>query len=461
MPNGAKVSVHTSAGAAGQHQPEMQASSAGTQVLILGEQPMTEVLDTGDPLMEAAGFETCIVPTMLGLPLVIKRLPDHKVLTQSLHHPRNRLVAGLMMDPASGEPLPRWESTDCACLVRRSDHEDFSEEDLKPLSHFLESTVRKAFADGGPAQARKQLTPASYAAFRERPAQAAVLGEGEGGPVLSDWAKLTDKQQEAALRLGWTQQLWDDNELPEIFISTWDELTTQERDDAKILGYNREEWEAEYTSSSDDELPMTDADRAVKGARVKLSEQIKTCQARWWAELPDSGAVSLATMHDLQWHEGDLSDGDNDEWDGTGWKPWLQHLNSTGAEASAEQLKAKGNDAFKSGNFKEAHTLYTAALMKGGSIGDQRERVVAASVRNTETGRSAALNRAACRCAFRRTPHRLLSRAASTATAVAYALPCLSHSHLCGVAAALCSLELGRYSETVEDCTLGAHLKAH
>eukprot|EP01043_Picozoa_sp_COSAG02_P069883 COSAG02_NODE_12160_length_1586_cov_109.347007_2_plen_60_part_01 len=33
--------------------------------------------------------------------------------------------------------------------------------------------------------------------------------------------------------------------------------------------------------------------------------------------------------------------------DGTGWKPWLQHLN--GSEASAEQLKANGNDAFKSG----------------------------------------------------------------------------------------------------------------
>lgn len=169
---------------------------------------MEQILEANDPLLMAAGFETCVVPTMVGLPLVIKRLPDHKVLTQSLNHPRNRLVARLMMDPASGEPMPRWESTDCACLVRRSDNEDFDEEELHTLHEFLESIVRKAFVEGRPAQARKQLCPTSYVAFCDQLEQTTLLGGAEGGPVLSDWVRLTSQQQEAALRLGWSQQLW-------------------------------------------------------------------------------------------------------------------------------------------------------------------------------------------------------------------------------------------------------------
>ena len=61
-------------------------------------------------------------------------------------------------------------------------------------------------------------------------------GVGSTGPVVSDWSKLTPGQQEAAARLGWTPKQWDDNELPEVFVSTWDELTMQERVDAKTLG---------------------------------------------------------------------------------------------------------------------------------------------------------------------------------------------------------------------------------
>jgi hypothetical protein len=218
----------------------------------------------------------------IGVPLVIKQLREHQVLTQSMNHPNNQLLHRLMMSPTSGDPMPRWETLDCACCVRRSDHQPFGTAELQPLDEYLREVVVPAFKAGG---AAKQLEPASYAAFRAKPAQAMVLGAGaagaEMGPVLSDWDKLTPRQQEAALRLGWTEKLWDDNELPELFISTWDELTAEERADAKVLGYDREEWEAEYTSSSDDELPMTDADRAVPGARVKLSEQIKTCSARW------------------------------------------------------------------------------------------------------------------------------------------------------------------------------------
>ena len=84
-----------------------------------------------------------------------------------------------------------------------------------------------------------------------------------------------------------------------------------------------------------------------------------------------AGAVSLSTMHDLQWHEGDLSDGDTEEWSPTGWRPWLAHLGTgEGGTASADELKARGNDAFREKKYKTAHGLYSAALCVGGSIGD-------------------------------------------------------------------------------------------
>ena len=89
-------------------------------------------------------------------------------------------------------------------------------------------------------------------------------------------------RQGAAERLGWNATLWDENGLPEIFVRMWEDLTDAQREDAGTLGYGKAEWEAEYTSSSDEEIPMTAADRAEKGARVPLSEQIEACLGRWW-----------------------------------------------------------------------------------------------------------------------------------------------------------------------------------
>ena len=80
-------------------------------------------------------------------------------------------------------------------------------------------------------------------------------------------------------------------------------------------------------------------------------------------------------------------DGDNEEWEGAGWRPWLQHLNATCGQESASVLKsnlqlctrvhfprfmtfvvtvllAKGNDAFKRREYKTAHTLCKSALME-------------------------------------------------------------------------------------------------
>eukprot|EP01052_Picozoa_sp_SAG31_P034102 SAG31_NODE_3936_length_3736_cov_6.504302_3_plen_112_part_00 len=77
-----------------------------------------------------------------------------------------------------------------------------------------------------------------------------------------------------------------------------------------------------------------------------MAVQIATCRARWWEELPDRGAVSLSTMHDLQWKTGDLSDGDNEPWtakDAGAWRPWRGDEMKDGRSLSASELKALGN----------------------------------------------------------------------------------------------------------------------
>eukprot|EP01048_Picozoa_sp_COSAG05_P005031 COSAG05_NODE_289_length_12065_cov_9.271519_8_plen_222_part_00 len=181
-------------------------------------------------------------------------------------------------------------------------------------------------------------------------------------PVVSHWGSLSVAQQQAAKTLGWDEPTWESNELPPIFLSSWSQLTDIERDAAMTLGYDSEEWanECESTSdesSSEEEIPMTDADNAIPGARVPLAEQIEVCQRRWWADLPDKGAVSRATMHDLQWHTGDLSDGDENEWEEGGWRPWLGDGHQAVAPA---ELKLRGNKAFAAGDYTRARRLYCA-----------------------------------------------------------------------------------------------------
>ena len=100
----------------------------------------------------------------------------------------------------------------------------------------------------------------------------------------------------------------------------------------------------------------------------------------------------------------------------------------------------RGNDAFREKRYKTARACYTQALEKGGKdtvLGDTVAARVAAAVQTGDVGRSAALNRAACRyvredaCADREEQSRANAR-----VSLFY------------------SLELGLYSDCVDDCTL-------
>ena len=84
--------------------------------------------------------------------------------------------------------------------------------------------------------------------------------------------------------------------------------------------------------------------------------------------------MSLSTMHDLQWRESDLDDGDSDEWDGEGWRPWL----GQDVGPSAEELKAQGNEQFKAKEYGAAQKLYTKVLKKVAGVGGDIAAAVAA-----------------------------------------------------------------------------------
>jgi len=65
-----------------------------------------------------------------------------------------------------------------------------------------------------------------------------------------DWAELPQKAQEAAIVLGYTEKLWDNDETAPSDDKYWDELSPEERQAATLLGYDRQKWDKDSDSSS-------------------------------------------------------------------------------------------------------------------------------------------------------------------------------------------------------------------
>lgn len=68
-PDAALQGTASCATAAGPPEPAENAPVEEVKVLLVGDQPMTEYLSADDPLLSSSGFETCIVPNMIGVPL--------------------------------------------------------------------------------------------------------------------------------------------------------------------------------------------------------------------------------------------------------------------------------------------------------------------------------------------------------------------------------------------------------
>jgi len=58
-----------------------------------------------------------------------------------------------------------------------------------------------------------------------------------------DWNDLPDLIKRAATEVGFTQEIWDDDEWPEHLYKHWEDLTEDERKAMSVLGYSKWTWD--------------------------------------------------------------------------------------------------------------------------------------------------------------------------------------------------------------------------
>ncbi|CAB9517617.1 expressed unknown protein [Seminavis robusta] len=59
-----------------------------------------------------------------------------------------------------------------------------------------------------------------------------------------DWDELPKEVQEAATKLGFTKQMWDNDKEPDTEDLDWDELSSEQQKAAAVLGYDKKTWDS-------------------------------------------------------------------------------------------------------------------------------------------------------------------------------------------------------------------------
>ncbi len=144
----------------------------------------------------------------------------------------------------------------------------------------------------------------------------------------NDWEELPPHVQRAALCLGYSKHIWNDDQDPPSNDRDWDELTPQEKEAAKIMGFNRNKWDdgsdtsdgesksdekGKYDSLSWNDLP-SDAKIAAKklGYSRKLwdSDKEPASSDRQWSELnPTEQEAALILGYDRKKWDGQSENG--------------------------------------------------------------------------------------------------------------------------------------------------------
>ncbi|KAG7368668.1 MATE efflux family protein [Nitzschia inconspicua] len=138
-----------------------------------------------------------------------------------------------------------------------------------------------------------------------------------------DWDDLPSNIQEAAATLGYTEELWNNDQEPNTSDKEWDLLTEEEKKAAAVLGFNRKKWDMDSSTGSDsggegyDDMDWSDLPQNVKKAAQTLgytesmwnNDQDCPLEDKKWRELTSEqkNAAKILGYNRRLWDKG--SDG--------------------------------------------------------------------------------------------------------------------------------------------------------
>lgn len=181
----------------------------------------------------------------------------------------------------------------------------------------------------------------------------------------NDWEELPPHVQQAALSLGYTKQMWNNDQEPPSNERDWDELSPREKEAAKIMGFNRSKWDDEsdtsdgeskveekgkYDNYSWKDLPP-DARKAAEilGYTKKLwdcDKEPASCENEWNDLSPIEQGAAIILGYDKR------------KWDGEAGQELKQQQKILGSDDAC-------NDQARNGQKFAMKTLYGNSPVKG------------------------------------------------------------------------------------------------
>ncbi|KAG7368666.1 Mu-like prophage I protein [Nitzschia inconspicua] len=138
-----------------------------------------------------------------------------------------------------------------------------------------------------------------------------------------DWDDLPSNIQEAAATLGYTEELWNNDQEPNTSDKEWDMLTDEEKKAAAVLGFNRKKWDMDSSTGSEtggkgyDDMDWSDLPQNVKKAAQTMgytesmwnNDQDCPLEDKKWRELTSEqkNAAKILGYNRRLWDKG--SDG--------------------------------------------------------------------------------------------------------------------------------------------------------
>ena len=118
------------------------------------------------------------------------------------------------------------------------------------------------------------------------------------------WMNLSVDARSAAIRLGYTQPSWSDDEENPIEQKKWNELSLEEQSTANVLGYNEKIWTHIMTTENDDDDSDDDSSDSIDEEDSE-SDNVDTFNDLRWDALPSDArhAAEILNFTPASWDE--------------------------------------------------------------------------------------------------------------------------------------------------------------